>query len=55
MRNFMNNFKEPIHHTGLYRVSVPAREGNRERLVSIWIDPAMRRPSRNPEAKAPGR
>jgi hypothetical protein len=42
MRNFMNNFEELIHHTGLYRVWVPVREGNRERLVSIWIDPAMR-------------
>jgi hypothetical protein len=42
MRNFASNFEEIIIHRGLYRVWVPLREGNRERLVSIWIDPAMR-------------
>jgi hypothetical protein len=42
MRNFANNFEELITQRGLYRVWVPLREGNREGLVSIWIDPAMR-------------
>ena len=42
MRNFASNFEEIIIHKGLYRVWVPLCEGNRERLVSIWIDPAMR-------------
>jgi hypothetical protein len=42
MRNFANNFEEIIIQRGLYRVWMPLREGNRERLVSIWIDPTMR-------------
>jgi hypothetical protein len=42
MRNFANNFEELIIYKRLYRVWAPLREGNREGLVSIWIDPTMR-------------
>jgi hypothetical protein len=41
MRNFANNFGDFTAGSGLYRVWVSEHCDGGERLVSIWIDPAM--------------
>jgi hypothetical protein len=41
MRNIANNFWNVTAGSGLYRIWVAEPCDGRERLVSIWIDPAM--------------
>ena len=42
MFRYIYNPEKGAVRRGLYCVWVPVREGNRDRLISIWIDPAMR-------------
>ena len=42
MRTYRNSLEKMISNRGLYRVWLETREGDATRLVSLWIDPAMR-------------
>ena len=41
MRTFTNDFGYVAVSPRPYCVWVPVREDNKDRLISIWIDPAM--------------
>jgi hypothetical protein len=51
MCNNKNHFENSITHRGLYRVWLQTYENGTPRLVSVWIDPAMRafQPQATPE------